>query len=87
VWNIDSGLKEIRENSVPEGSVQGMNDFKKRNYGGPCPPGRAHKYVFKIYALDTLLNLNPDSTKKELEKAMEGHILSRAQLTGLYKRK
>jgi Raf kinase inhibitor-like YbhB/YbcL family protein len=86
VWNIDPGLKEMRENSVPEGAVQGVNDFKKRNYGGPCPPGRAHRYVFKIYALDTLLDLNPSGSKKDLEKAMEDHIISRAQLTGLYKR-
>ncbi len=86
VWNIDPGLREIKENSVPEGVVQGTNDFKKRNYGGPCPPGRAHKYVFRIYALDTLLNLNPNGSKKDLEEAMEGHIISRAQLTGLYKR-
>jgi Raf kinase inhibitor-like YbhB/YbcL family protein len=86
VWNIDPGLKEMRENSVPEGAVQGVNDFKKRNYGGPCPPGRAHRYVFKIYALDTLLDLNPNGSKKDLEKAMEDHIISRAQLTGLYKR-
>jgi Raf kinase inhibitor-like YbhB/YbcL family protein len=85
-WNIDPGSKEIKENSLPEGAVQGVNDFKKRNYGGPCPPRRAHKYVFKIYALDTLLNLNPNGTKKDLEKVMEGHILSRAQLTGLYQR-
>ena len=87
VWNIDPGLKEIKENSIPEGGVQGMNDFKKRNYGGPCPPGRAHQYAFRIYALDTLLNVSSNGTKKELEKAMEGHILSRAQLTGSYKRK
>jgi Raf kinase inhibitor-like YbhB/YbcL family protein len=86
IWNIDPGLKEMREDSVPEGVVQGVSDFKKRNYGGPCPPGRAHKYIFRIYALDTLLRLNPDSTKKDLEKAMEGHIISRAQLTGFYKR-
>jgi Raf kinase inhibitor-like YbhB/YbcL family protein len=86
LWNIAPGVKEIKENSVPEGAVQGVNDFKKRYYGGPCPPGRAHKYVFKIYALDILLNLNPDGTKKDLEKVMEGHIISRAQLTGLYKR-
>lgn len=86
VWNIDPGFKEIKEDSVPEGAVQGMNDFKKPNYGGPCPPGRAHKYVLKIYALDTLLNLNPHGTKKDLEKVMEGHIISRAQLTGLYQR-
>jgi Raf kinase inhibitor-like YbhB/YbcL family protein len=75
-----------KENSVPEEAVQGMNDFKKRYYGGPCPPRRAHKYVFKIYALDTLINLNSNLTKKDLEKAMEGHINSRSQLTGVYKR-
>jgi Raf kinase inhibitor-like YbhB/YbcL family protein len=86
LWNIDPNVKPIKENSVPEGAVQGMNDFKKRNYGGPCPPRRAHKYVFKIYVLDTLLNLNPNLTKKDLEKAMEGHIISRSQLTGVYKR-
>ena len=86
LWNIDPNIKEIKENSVPEGAVQGTNDFKKHPYGGPCPPRRAHKYVFKIYALDTLLNLNPNLTKKDLEKAMEGHIISRAQLTGLYNR-
>jgi Raf kinase inhibitor-like YbhB/YbcL family protein len=66
VWNIDPGIKEIRENSVPEGAVQGLNDFKKNNYGGPCPPRRAHRYVFKIYALDAQLNLNPNSTKADL---------------------
>lgn len=86
LWNIGPIMNEIKENSVPEGAVQGMNDFKKRHYGGPCPPRRAHKYVFRIYALDTLLNLNHNSTKKDLEKAMEGHIISRAQLTGVYKR-
>jgi Raf kinase inhibitor-like YbhB/YbcL family protein len=86
LWNIAPGVREIKENSIPEGVVQGTNDFKKRNYGGPCPPRRAHKYVFKIYALDILLNLNPNGTKKDLEKAMEGHIISRSQLTGLYKR-
>jgi hypothetical protein len=86
LWNIDPNVKEIKENSVPEGAVQGLNDFKKRNYGGPCPPRRVHKYVFKIYALDTLLNLSPNLSKKDLEKAMEGHIISRSQLTGLFKR-
>ena len=86
LWNMDPGVKEIKENSVPEGAVQGVNNFKKRHYGGPCPPKRAHKYVFKIYALDTLLHLNPNGTKKDLEKIMEGHVISRTQLTGLYKR-
>jgi Raf kinase inhibitor-like YbhB/YbcL family protein len=86
LWNIGPTIKEIKENSVPEGAVQGMNDFKKGSYGGPCPSRGAHKYVFKIFALDTLLNLNPNFTKKDLEKAMEGHIISQTQLMGLYKR-
>jgi Raf kinase inhibitor-like YbhB/YbcL family protein len=86
LWNIGPDTREIKENSVPEGAVQGLNDFKKRHYGGPCPPGRAHKYVFRIYALDTLLKLNPNLTKRDLEKAMEDHIISRAQMMGVYKR-
>ncbi len=86
LWNIDPTIKEVKENSVPEGAVQGTNDFKKRSYGGPCPPKRAHKYVFKIFALDTRLNLHPNFTKKDLEKAMEGHIISKTQLMGVYKR-
>jgi Raf kinase inhibitor-like YbhB/YbcL family protein len=86
LWNIDPNVMEVKKDSVPEGAVQGVNDFNKRNYGGPCPPRRAHKYVFKIYALDTLLNLNSNSTKKDLEKTMEGHIISRSELTGVYKR-
>ena len=85
-WNIDPGVKEVKENSVPEGAIQGMNDFEKNHYGGPCPPRRAHKYVFKIYALDTRLDLSPDSTKTDLEKAIKGHILAQAQLIGVYKR-
>ena len=64
-----------------------MNDFKRQNYGGPCPPTRPHRYVFKAYALDTLLSLNPNSTKADLEKAMEGHILSQSHLKGTYKKK
>ena len=87
LWNIRPNTKEIKENSVPEGAVQGITDFKKRKYGGPCPPSRAHKYVFKIYALDIRLDLNPDSSKKDVEKAMKGHVIAEAQMTGIYKRK
>jgi Raf kinase inhibitor-like YbhB/YbcL family protein len=86
LWNIDPAAKEIKENSVPEGAVQGLNDFKKNSYGGPCPPTRPHKYVFKVYALDTRLELGPKSTKADLEKAMEGHLLAQGQLFGVYKR-
>jgi hypothetical protein len=86
LWNIHPNTKEIKENSVPEGAVEGMNDFKRHHYGGPCPPRRAHKYVFKIYALDSPLHLNPNSTKTDLEKTMEGHVLAQTQLMGVYKR-
>lgn len=87
LWNIDPGTREIRENSIPEGAIQGMNDFKKQNYGGPCPPTRPHRYVFKVYILDNVLSLNPASIKPDLEKAMEGHILGQTQWKGTYKRK
>lgn len=86
LWNIDPIVKEIKENSVPESAVQGKNDFKKQNYGGPCPPGRVHRYVFKIFALDTRLNLDPNLTKADLEKDMRGHVIAQAQLVGVYKR-
>ena len=86
LWNIDPDTKEIKENSVPEGAVQGLNDFKKNRYGGPCPPTRPHRYVLKVYALDTRLELDPKSTKADLEKAAEGRIIARGQLVGVYKR-
>jgi len=86
LWNIDPKLKEIKADSVPSKSVQGKNDFGKNNYGGPCPPSGTHRYFFRLYALDTLLNLSPDSTKYGLEKAMKGHVLSEGQIVGLYKR-
>ena len=86
LWDMNPISQEIRENSVPEGAVQGLNDFRKNHYGGPCPPTRAHRYFFKVYALDVRLNLDPKSTKAELEKAMEGHIIARGELLGVYKR-
>ena len=86
LWNIDPSVKEVVENSVPEGAVQGLNDFKKNTYGGPCPPTRPHKYALIIYALDVRLNLDPKSGKADLEKAMEGHIIAQGQLTGVYRR-
>jgi Raf kinase inhibitor-like YbhB/YbcL family protein len=86
LWNIDPGTKEIRERTVPEGAVQGTNGFRKTAYGGPCPPTRPHKYVFRAYALDSRLALEPGAGKAEVEKAMEGHILARGQLTGQYTR-
>ena len=87
VWNMNPGTKEIKENSVPEGAVQGNNDFRKQEYGGPCPPSGTHRYFFKLYALDKVLELRPGSNKADLEKSMKGHIISQAQLIGLYSRK
>lgn len=86
LWNIDPHKKEIKENAVLEGAAQGMNDFKRHPYGGPCPPKRAHRYIFKIYVLDSPLKLNSNSTKTDLEKAMKGRLLAQAQWTGVYKR-
>jgi Raf kinase inhibitor-like YbhB/YbcL family protein len=77
-------LKRIEENSIP--GKQGKNNFGRLNYGGPCPPSGTHRYFFKIYALDTMLNLKEGLSKGALEKAMEGHIIGKAELVGLYKK-
>ena len=87
LWNITPGTKEIKENSVPVGAIQGLNDFRKQNYGGPCPPSGTHRYVLKLYALDTLLSLGPNTTKADLENSMKGHIIEQNQIIGLYKRR
>ena len=86
VWNMDPKTSEIGENSGPPGAAQGMTDFHRPGYGGPCPPSGTHRYFFKLYALDTKLNLPAKTDKSALEKAMEGHILARAELVGLYSR-
>ncbi len=70
----------------PQGGVQGVNDFRRIGYGGPCPPGGEHRYYFKLYALDSKLGLEPRATKAELEAAMQGHVLTEAHLMGTYAR-
>ena len=87
VWNIDPATKEIKENSLPPGAQEGMSDFRKRGYGGPCPPGGTHRYFFKLYALDTMLTLGPNTTKALLEQAMKRHIVAQSELIGRYKRR
>lgn len=84
VWNIPPETKEILEDSVPESAVLGENDFGRNEYGGPCPPSGTHRYHFKIYALDTVLALEPGASREELEEAMEEHVLDSAELVGLY---
>ena len=79
------GMK--KEEQLPDGTLQGRNDFRKIGYGGPCPPpGKPHRYFFKLYALDAKLNLKPGATKAELESAMKGHILAQAEWMGRYGR-
>ena len=81
---LPAGLEKTAASSA---GTQGMNDFKKVGYGGPCPPaGKPHRYFFKVYALDTQLSLKSGATKKDLEVAMNGHILGKGELMGTYQR-
>lgn len=79
-----SPVSKIEEDSAP--GKQGMNDSGRTRYDGPCPPFGTHRYFFKVYALDTELNLKEGITKAHLEKAMQGHILAKAELIGLFKK-
>lgn len=83
VYNIPV-TSRIDENSVP--GTLGENDFGRKKYGGPCPPGGTHRYFFKIYALDAVMSVSGKVTKRALEDAMQGHIIEKAQTIGLYKR-
>jgi len=86
VWNLKPDLKQIAEGVVPSGAVQGSNDFRKSNYGGPSPPSGVHRYVFKLYALDEPLNLPATTNRKALDAALRGHILAEAKWMGHYER-
>ena len=93
IYDLPSSATQLAESvtkteKTQGGGTQGTNDFKKVGYGGPCPPpGNAHRYFFKLYALDTALNLKPGASKADLEKAMKGHTLAHAELVGTYKRR
>jgi hypothetical protein len=84
VFNIDPALTIIGKNVVL--GIQGINDFGDAGYGGPCPPQGAHRYFFKLYALDIVLDAQEEMTKKKLEQLMEGHVLEQAQLVGIYQK-
>ena len=71
---------------LPAGALEGINDFRRISYGGPCPPGGVHRYYFKLYALDTMLTLRSGAAKAELLKAMQGHVLAEATLMAKYRR-
>ncbi|NCO33461.1 MAG: phosphatidylethanolamine-binding protein [Armatimonadetes bacterium CG2_30_59_28] len=91
VYNLPAHAKKLAaaippKDKLPNSAVQGTNDFHKIGYGGPCPPRGTHRYFFKLYALDTALDLKPGATKTQLEIAMEGHVVGRGQLIGRYSR-
>lgn len=86
IWNIDPKTKEIKENSVPVNSKEGITSFKNTGYGAPCPPKNTgvHRYFFKIYAIDKTLDLPTSTTSESLYKKIENSILDKAEIIGLY---
>jgi len=89
IYNIPADMSELKENVAkkekPEGEIlQGINDFGRIGYGGPCPPGGTHRYYFKLYALDTILNLEAGITEKELLKAIFNHNIAETHFMGKY---
>lgn len=93
LYNLPPNVTELRGNASRNISslgkaAQGLNDFGRTGYGGPCPPpGKAHRYFFKLYALDSEFTLKSDPAKKDLEQAMQGHVLADGQLMGTYLRR
>ncbi|MBL7016715.1 MAG: YbhB/YbcL family Raf kinase inhibitor-like protein [Kiritimatiellales bacterium] len=91
-YDIPPDVTELPENiqpgsTLPCGGMQGKTDFGTVGYGGPCPPSGTHRYFFKVYALDTVLNLPAGQTKKQIEKAMQGHVLAAGEQVGTYSRR
>lgn len=86
VWNIDPGTRDMKENTVPPHAVQGTTDFGTAKYGGPCPPSGTHRYYFRLYALDTSLNLPATTKRAALDQALKGHVVGEAVVMGRYAR-
>jgi Raf kinase inhibitor-like YbhB/YbcL family protein len=84
VWNIPPEATSLPEDSLPEGVSLGVTGFGEPGYGGPCPPSGAHHYSFRLYALDALLDLEEGASLRDLEAAMEGHILAETELVGTF---
>lgn len=84
IFNIPGELNKISKKHMPNDAVQGKNSWGESKYGGPCPPDREHRYFFKLYALDTSLDLTEDATAADLHKAMAGHVLGETVLMGKY---
>ena len=91
LWNLPASVSELNAGlstsaQLADGTLQGKSDFGRSGYGGPCPPSGTHRYFFKLYALDSMLQLKSGATKSKLEAAMKGHILAQATLKGVYQR-
>ncbi len=88
LFNLPADTPSLPEgiSDLPVGTRVGQNSWGRNDYGGPCPPDREHRYFFKLYALDTTLNLQTGAMKAELERAMQGHILAQAEIIGNYNR-
>lgn len=84
VYDIPVGIEAIHENTRP--GTDGVNDFKEAAYGGPCPGSGRHRYYFKLYGLDSQLDLQPGRSREELEQAMKGHVIATAEVMGKYSR-
>lgn len=84
LWNIAPATTEIAEATVPEGSSEGVNSYGTSGYGAPCPPSGSHRYIFKLFALDTLMQLPTTARSGDVISEMQGHILEKTELTGLY---
>ncbi len=86
IWDVSPKTATIGVRSVPREAKVGMNDFGEFGYSGPCPPSGEHRYMFRLYALDTLLNLGSSSNREQLDQAMEDHIIAKTGLMGRYSR-
>ena len=84
VWNIDPTISQIEEGLIPSDATEGHNDFNEPGYGGPRPPDREHTYHFRLYALDTDLDLESNASKEDLHEALETHIIDETELRGTY---
>lgn len=87
IWNIQPSETEIKENGKLEGTVEGVNGFGNIGYGGPCPHSGTHRYFFRLYALDQMLDLSSGADVAMLKQAIEGHVLAEAELMGNYSRR
>jgi Raf kinase inhibitor-like YbhB/YbcL family protein len=88
VFNIAPDVTDIAEGTAPAApAVLGWNDFGRVEWGGPCPPSGTHRYFFKLYALDTALSLKKGARKKDVERAIQGHVLEKTELIGTYRKR